>query len=78
MSDLGEYFKDVKSRLTVLKSDIEKMVFNEDAPDDEKKDMKSLQPVTRLRKDEEEAQFAADNPDTMFIIDTLGDAFKGK
>ena len=77
MTDLAKFFKTVKEKLNVLSQDIQKMEYNKTAPPDKKKDMKSLQPVTRLRKDVEEARFAADNPDTMFIIDTLGDAFKG-
>jgi len=77
MSDLGEYFKRVRGRLGTLVGDMERIKFNQEAPPEEKKNMKSLQPVTRLRKNKKEAMDAADNPEITFIIDQLNDAFKG-
>ncbi len=76
MSDLGEYLKKVLDKLSILSSDIERIKFNEVSPPEKKKDMKSLQPVTRLRADKKDAQDAANNPEITFIIDMLGDAFK--
>jgi len=76
MSDLGEYFQKVSDKLSILSSDIERIKFNEVSPPEKKKDMKSLQPVTRLRANKKEAQDAFDNPEITFINDILNDAFK--
>lgn len=76
MADLSEYFKKVKDKLDVLKEDIQRMGFNE-GTSGKKKDMKSLQPVTRMRGSIEEAKEASANPETTFIVDLINDAFKG-
>ena len=77
MSDLSEFFSKIADKLSVLNNDIQRISYNKVAPADKKKDMKSLQRVTHFRKDKEEAQYAKDNPDETFIIDTLKDIFKG-
>ena len=77
MKDLCDFLEKAKDKLRILAGDIERMKVNAELPEEDKKDMKSLRPVTRLRKNVAEAKEAAENPDTTFIIDQLKDAFEG-
>ena len=72
---LSDYFSKVVNRISALSDDLERMKYNIEEPT-KKKDMKSLQQVTRLRSSKEEAINAAENPEITFINDQLNDLFK--
>ena len=76
MGDIGSYMSGVVEKLSAVLDDIQRIKFNEEAPPDKQKDMKSLQPVTRLRANKADAQEAAANPEITFIMDQIDDAFK--
>jgi len=77
MEALEKYFQHITDRLSKFMDDLERISYNEKAPDEKKKNMKSLQKVTQLRKTTEAAKEASANPEVAFITDTLNDIFKG-
>jgi len=77
MEGLEKYFQHISDKLSIFMDDLQRIGYNEVAPAGKKKDMKSLQKVTQLRKTTEEAKEASANPEVAFITDTLNDIFKG-
>jgi len=77
MEELSKYFTQIQDKLNIFVNDLQRMSYNLEAPEDKKKDMKSLQRVTNLRETKKEAQDAKDNPQAAFITDTLNNIFEG-
>jgi hypothetical protein len=75
--DIVEYFENISRGLKTLVKDAEVMANNIEKPKEEKRSLKSMQPMTRIRKDKGEIEKAKANPEITFIEDTLKDIFKG-
>ena len=78
---LSEFFEKMGDNLNVLCADVQRISINkreelknrsgDKEGTKEKRNMKSLQRITTLRKSVEEVKFAAENPDFTFIKDQL-------
>ena len=82
MEELEKFLEDVVGKLGAFEGDIQRTIYNlekkeKDGENAPQKDMKSLQPVTRLRENEEEIKEANENPEITFIVDKLNDIFEG-
>jgi len=88
MDSLGKFIDDICSKTKILKNDIDRIISNKKmagTKGDDKKigvnrkpmNLKSFQPVTRLRKNKEEIIKAKENPELTFIMDKISDIFGG-
>lgn len=76
--DIVKYFEKLSTGLKTLAKDVEMMASDLSKPEEEKKkSFKSLQPMTRIRKDVTAVKKAEANPEIAFIEDKLKDLFKG-
>ena len=74
---LEDIFLKASGDCKLLSEDIQAMIAG--IKDKKKSSRKSLEPMTRLRKDTEELiRVDNTNPDEQFILDKLADIFKGK
>jgi len=87
MSGIMEVLDKMERDFEVLVGDVQRMVQNKinliaaeeknESPP-EAHNLKAFQPVTRLRKNKEEAEEANENPELTFIIDKVTDALRGE
>jgi len=75
--DIEKYFENIAIGLRNLSKDTEVMINNLGKEEGEKRSLKSMQPVTRIRKNKAEIERAKANPEITFIEDKLKDIFKG-
>lgn len=77
MEGISKHFQWVVERLSDFKEDVQRIKYNLESPPEKKKDMKSLQPVTKLRENTGEAKkMASLDKDTRFVIDALNNIFE--
>ena len=72
---LEKNFSKASIDINTLRSDVQKMIAASETG--EKASRSSLEPITRLRKDEKEIEKAKEDPDMQFIEDKIGDILKG-
>ena len=71
---LEKNFSKASIDINTLRSDVQKMIAASETG--EKASRSSLEPTTRLRKDEKEIEKAKEDPDMQFVEDQLGDILK--
>ena len=88
MDSLAKFISDICDKTKILKEDIDRIMANKKmagTKGDDKNigvsrkpmNLKSFQPVTRLRKSKEDIIKAKENPELTFIMDKISDIFGG-
>jgi len=73
---LSDHFKSMSKDCFILASDVNAMIHAKSKGDKQPASRKSLEPVTRLRKDSKELTEAEGrDPEEQFIVDKLNDIF---
>lgn len=78
MEALSKYLENAYSKVRILSQDIDRMLKNkkEGCPEDKPVNLKSFQPITKIRASKQDAIKAKQNPEVTFVMDRISEIFR--